>query len=46
MEVFSICENCIKLNPDFVEVPIIGTVARLVHEAKGHGKGEGVNVAS
>lgn len=46
MEVFSICENCIKLNPDFVEIPIIGTVARLVHEAKGNGKKEDKNVAS
>lgn len=35
MEVFSICENCIKMNPDFVDVPLIGKVAKLVHEAKG-----------
>ena len=35
MEIFSICENCIKMNPDFVDVPLIGVVARLVHEAKG-----------
>lgn len=35
MEVFSICENCIKMNPDFVEVPLVGTLARLVHDAKG-----------
>lgn len=36
MELFSICENCIKLNPDFTEVPIIGVVARLLNEAKGN----------
>ena len=35
MELFSICENCIKMNPDFVDVPLVGTVARLLHEAKG-----------
>jgi phage-related holin len=40
MEVFSICENCIKLNPDFVDIPLIGIVAKLVHEAKGGDKEE------
>lgn len=40
MEIFSICENCIKMNPDFVDVPLVGTVARLLHEAKGGDKQE------
>lgn len=35
MEVFSICENCVKMNPEFTEVPLVGKVAKLVHEAKG-----------
>jgi len=34
MELFSICENCVKMNPDFSEVPLIGQVAKLLHEAK------------
>lgn len=34
MELFSICENCVKMNPDFSEVPLVGQVAKLLHEAK------------
>lgn len=35
MEIFSICENCIKMNPDFVDIPFIGTLAKLLNDAKG-----------
>lgn len=35
MELFSICENCIKMNPDFTNIPLVGTIAKLLHEAKG-----------
>lgn len=34
MELFSICENAVAMNPDIVDVPIIGAVARLLHDAK------------
>lgn len=44
MELFSVCENCIKINPEFTGVPVVGTVARLVHESKANsvtgGQGE------
>lgn len=35
MELFSICENCLLMNPDFTDVPVVGMVAKMVHEAKG-----------
>lgn len=34
MELFSICENCVKMNPDFAQVPLIGQIAKLLHDAK------------
>lgn len=36
MEMFSILENCVKMNPEFVDVPLVGTVAKLVQESKGN----------
>lgn len=35
MEIFSIMESCVKLSPEFVNVPLVGQLARILNEAKG-----------
>lgn len=36
MELLSICENCVAMNPDFADIPLIGTVTRLLADAQGN----------